>query len=325
MRPLQTTPTQTPAPAAPAWLRPARVLATVLLLAALAALGVRHAGDMHRLLNARPLYVGAMVLCVLGVRVAHSQIVRGTLAEFGHRLPGFEVFALSVLAAVPNLFVPRSGFGTLALALRARHGVPFAISTSLVLPLAALDLIVISAVGLAVQAGVVGLAHPHAPIIAAVFAVSLLAGCVALLVRVPMRLPFGPPRLRAFFERFDAAWVQLRGSRRFVLRGVSLLAGMCALRLLRLQLAFGALDFTPDLAGLVVASLLGDLMFLFAFTPGALGLREAAIVYGAELAGVSPAASLAAAILDRLVMTGTILVTAQLSAWRLFGARGRDA
>ena len=140
-----------------------------------------------------------------------------------------------------------------------------------------------------------------------------------------MRLPFGPPRLRAFFERFDAAWVQLRGSRRFVLRGVSLLAGMCALRLLRLQLAFGALGFTPDLAGLVVASLLGDLMCLFAFTPGALGLREAAIVYGAELAGVSPAASLAAAIRDRLVMTGTILVTAQLSAWRLFGARGRDA
>jgi uncharacterized membrane protein YbhN (UPF0104 family) len=324
MRPLQSTPTQTPAAAAPTWLRPARVLATVLLLAALAVLGFRHAGDMHRLLEAKPLYVAAMALCVLGVRVLHGQIVGRTLAELGHRLPAFEVFGLTMLAAVPNLLVPRSGFGSLAVALRARHGVPFSASTSMV-PLAVLDLIVISAAGLAMQVGVVGLGHPHAPLIAAAFALSLLAGSAGLLLRVPLRLPFGPLRVRAFFERFDAAWAQLRGSRRFVVRAAALLVGICALRLLRLQLAFAALDFTPDLAGLVVASLLGDLMFLFAFTPGALGLREAAIVYGADLAGVTPAASLAAAILDRLVMTGTILVTAQLCAWRLFGARGRGA
>jgi uncharacterized membrane protein YbhN (UPF0104 family) len=323
--PLQSTPTQTPAADAPAWLRHARVLATLLLLAALAALGVRHAGDLHRLLTARPLYVAAMALSVLGVRVLHSQIVQRTLAELGHRLSGSEVFGLSVLAAVPNLFVPRSGFGTLALSLRARHGIPFAISSSLVLPLAALDLIVISAVGLAVQTAVVGLAHPHAPVIAAIFALVLVAGCAGLVVRVPLRMPFGPRRVRAFFERFDAAWAQLRRSRRFVVRAGSLLVGICALRLLRLMLAFGALDFSPDLAGLVVASLLGDLMYLLALTPAALGLREAAIVYCADLAGVTPAASLAAAILDRLVMTGTILVIAQLSAWHLFGARGRRA
>jgi Mg2+-importing ATPase len=322
---LQTTPTQTPAADARAWLRHARVLATLLLLAALAALGVRHAGDLHRLLEARPQDVAAMALCVLGIRLLHGEIVRRTLAEIGHRLPGFEVFALSVLAAVPNFFVPRSGFGTLALALRARHGVPLAVSSSLVLPLAALDFIFIAATGLAVQIGVVGLDHPHAPVIALIFGVVLLAGCAGLLVRVPLRLPFGPPRVRAFFERFDAAWAELRGSRRFLVRASVLLAGICALRIVRLALAFAALGYAPDLAGLVVASLLGDLMFLLALTPGGLGLREAAIVYCADLAGVTPDASLAAALLDRLVMMGSILVIAQLSAWRLFGARGRRA
>ena len=321
---MPTTPTQTPA-SAPAWLRHARTLATLLLLAALAALGVRHAGDLHRLLTAQPLYVAAMALSVVGVRLLHGEIVRRTLAELGHRLPGFEVFGLSVLAAVPNFFVPRSGFGTLALALRARHGVPIAVSSSLVLPLAALDFLFIAAAGLAVQIGVVGLDHPHAPVIAATFGVVLLAAAAGLLVRVPMRLPFGPPRLRAFLERFDAAWARLRGSRRFIVRAGSLLAGICALRLLRLMLAFAALGFSPDLPGLVVASLLGDLMFLLALTPGGLGLREAAIVYCADLAGVSPDASLAAALLDRLVMMGSILLIAQLSAWRLFGARGRAA
>ena len=90
---------------------------------------------------------------------------------------------------------------------------------------------------------------------------------------------------------------------------------------MRLALAFHAIDVTPALAGLVLASLLGDLMFMLALTPGALGLREAAIVYGARIAGVTPEASLAAALLDRLVMTLVLLVLAQVSAWRLFGRR----
>ena len=166
-----------------------------------------------------------MALSVLGVRVLHSQIVQRTLAELGHRLPGFEVFGLLVLAAVPNLFVPRSGFGTLALSLRARHGIPFAISSSLALPLAALDLIVISAVGLAVQTAVVGLAHPHAPVIAATFARGAARPAARrLVVRVPLRMPFAPPRLRALprapRRRLGAARRQppLRAARRLAAR-----------------------------------------------------------------------------------------------------------
>jgi uncharacterized membrane protein YbhN (UPF0104 family) len=322
---LQTTPTteSARADASPAWVRHARVLATLAILAALAVFGFRHAGELERLLSARPLCVAGMALCVLGVRVLHSEIIRRTLAELGHRLPPFEVFGLSVLSAVPNLLVPRSGFGALSMGLRARHGVPLAVSGSLALPLAALDMVVISAAGLAVQTLAFGLTRPRALLIAGVFAGVLVASSASVALRVRLRIPFGPPRLRAFVERLDAAWAQLRGSRSFVLRAFCLLCVMCALRLLRLALAFAALDYAPDFAGLAVASLFGDVMYLFALTPGALGLREAAIVYCAQLAQVTPAASLAVAILDRLVMTAVILATAQLCTWRLFRVRAR--
>lgn len=317
---MQIAPEPTPAASAPApaWLRHARTLATLLLLGVLCLLGLRHAGDLDRLAAADRRAVLGMAACVLGVRVLHSEIIRRTLAELGHRLAAFELLGLSMLSAVPNLLLPRSGFGALGVALRARHGVPLSITGSLLLPLAVLDLMVVSAAGLAVQALAFGFARPHAALIGASFAGVLAAAAASLFLRMRVRVPFAPPRLRGFLERLGAAWTQLRGSRRFVARAALLLAAISALRVLRLWLAFRALDVEPDFAGLVVASLLGDVMFLFALTPGALGLREAAIVYCAQQAGVTTAASLAAALLDRLVMTLVILVAAQLSAWRLF-------
>jgi len=321
---VQTTPTDSArADSAPAWVRHARVLATLAMLAVLAVVGVRHADELERLLSARPLCLVGMALCVLGVRVLHSEIIRRTLAELGYQLPPLEVFGLSVLSAVPNLLLPRTGFGALSMGLRARYGVPLSVSGSLALPLAALDMVVIAAAGFAVQTLVFGLASSRALLIAVTFAGVLVASSASVVLRVRLRIPFGPPRLRAFVERLDAAWAQLRGSRSFVLRAFCLLCVMCALRVLRFALAFAALDYAPDLAGLAVSSLFGDMMYVFALTPGALGLREAAIVYCAQLAQVTPAASLAVAILDRLVMTAVILVTAQLCAWRLFGARAR--
>jgi uncharacterized membrane protein YbhN (UPF0104 family) len=316
---LQTVPEPQPAAASP-WLRHARTLVTAALLAVLFALGWRHAGELDRLASARPLSLLAMAACVIAVRALHSEIIRQTLAELGHRLARFEVFALTVLAAVPNMLVPRSGFGALGVALRARHGVPLASTGSLVLPLAVMDLIVVSAAGLGAQALLFGFADPRARWIAAVFAAVWLAAVAGLFVRV--RVPFAPARLQSFLARLGTAWTQLRGSGGFLLRATALLAAISALRALRLWLGFGALGVSPQPAGLLVASLLGDVMFLFALTPGALGLREAAIVYCAGLAGVTPAESLAAAVLDRLVMMGATLIAAQLCAWKLLGRPG---
>jgi uncharacterized protein (TIRG00374 family) len=136
---------------------------------------------------------------------------------------------------------------------------------------------------------------------------------------VRVELPFLPERLARFLANLGAAWRRLRGDHAFALRALGVLLAFSLLRALRLALAFGAIGASPALPGLLLASLLGDVMFLLALTPGALGLREAAIVTCAQLMGVGADESLAAAVLDRLVMTLVVLVAAQLSAWKLLG------
>jgi uncharacterized membrane protein YbhN (UPF0104 family) len=296
-------------------LRRVRVAASVLVLIALGAVGLRHAGELDRLLRADPFGVALLAGLVLAVRWTAAEIMRDTLAQVGHPLRRGEIFGLSALSSVPALFVPRAGFGAFGLALRARHGVPLSASTSLVLPLSVLDLVVVGAGGLALFAWTALASRSFDPALAAVFAATLGAALAAL--SLTPRLPLAPARLARFLDALADAWRRLRRNRSYVLRALALLTLITALRVARLGVAYHAIGFSPSIDGLVLASLLGDLMFMLALTPGALGLREAAIVYGARTAGVTPEASLAAALLDRLAMTFVVLLTAQAAAWRL--------
>jgi uncharacterized membrane protein YbhN (UPF0104 family) len=301
--------------------RHARAIATVLVLLALGAYAVRHAGELDRLLVADPWWLAAMAVLGVGVRWVAAEIMRDTLAEVGHPVRIGDVFGLAAISAVPGLFLPRAGFGALGLSLRTRHGVPFSASSALVLPLSVLDLIVVGVAGLVLQGWLALSRQPHELALTALFAATLGAAVVALFLNP--RLPYAPERLARFLANLSDAWQRLRGNRAYVLRALALLVVVTALRTLRLAAAYRAIGFAPDLDGLLLASLLGDLMFMLALTPGALGLREAAIVYGARMAGVTPDASLAAAVLDRLVLTLVLLVLAQGAAWRLFDRRAK--
>ena len=89
---------------------------------------------------------------------------------------------------------------------------------------------------------------------------------------------------------------------------------------LRLKLAFMAMDVEVSFLGVVVATMLGALAMLVSITPAGLGFREAAIAYSATMIGCSPSVAVAAAVLDRLVMTVCVVILAQVGLWRL--ARG---
>lgn len=302
-------------------LRHARAIATALVLLALGVYALRHAGELDRLLDADPAWLAAMAVLGVAVRWVAAEIMRDTLAEVGHTVRIGDVFGLAALSAVPGLFFPRAGFGALGIALRTRHGVPFSASSALVLPLSVLDLIVVGVAGLALQGWLALRDRPHELALTALFAATLCAAVVVLFLNP--RLPYAPARLERFLANLSDAWQRLRGNRAYVLRALMLLTVVTSLRTLRLAAAYRAIGFAPDLEGLVLASLLGDLMFMLALTPGALGLREAAIVYGARMSGVTPDASLAAALLDRVVLTVVLLVLAQGAAWRLFDRRAR--
>ena len=246
------------------WVRRARALTSALVLLALGAFGLRHAGELDRLLHADPVWLAVLAALVVVVRWIAAEIMRDTLAQVGHPLRRSDIFGLSALSSVPSLFFPRAGFGALGLGLRARHGVPFSASSALALPLSVLDLVVVGLGGLALQAWLALAGRPHEPALGAAFAVTLVAALAALALNP--RLPFAPARLARFLDALADAWRRLRRDRAYVARALALLTLITALRVLRLGVAYHAIGFSPRLDGLVLASLRGDLV-RFAITP----------------------------------------------------------
>jgi len=83
------------------------------------------------------------------------------------------------------------------------------------------------------------------------------------------------------------------------------------LRALRLQLAFCAVGVGWNFPILLVASICSQFMLFISITPGALGFREAAIGY-VMFSFCDPSLSVAASLLDRLVMTVLIVGVSQI-------------
>lgn len=293
------------------------LLVSVALVAILVYVGRGYFGELERLGEVPPWLVIAMVAVFLLTRLLTSEVMRLALLELGHRIGHVEAMLLGFLRAYANLIIPRSGFGAAGVYLKMRHGVTLANYGSLVLPLTVLQLIVIGGTGLGTQAWLlVADQNRPSPLVATAFAVVVAAGVLGVVVPlvVPQRWS---GRMGRFLAGLSASWHTLRSSRGLAWRVLLLQAATILLRAGRLQLAFWAVGATPDPLGVLVASLLADIMFVLSLTPGALGFREAAIVYGIRLAGVGEPVSLAAAILDRVLTTVVIIVMAQIGLWRL--------
>jgi uncharacterized membrane protein YbhN (UPF0104 family) len=80
-------------------------------------------------------------------------------------------------------------------------------------------------------------------------------------------------------------------------------------------MAFQAASVPVSWWGTLIASTASDLMFVVSITPGAIGLREAAIALLARKLGTTTDVALTVAIIDRLVFSMTICVLAQTLYW----------
>ena len=85
----------------------------------------------------------------------------------------------------------------------------------------------------------------------------------------------------------------------------------------RLWLCFGAMRFDVSIPAIILASFLGHLGSIIGYTPGGIGFREAAIAMGAGLMNVDIESAVAAAFLDRAVMTACSIVFGSFAVWQL--------
>lgn len=296
-----------------------RIVLSVVTLSILAWLGRPYYGELDEVWRADWGYLAAVVAMSMVTRMFSMEIYVQTLAGIGCMIPRVEAFMLMMLRAYSSLLVPRSGFGTTGFYLKKRYGVRYASYTALLLPIGIVQCLVIGLLGL----GIIVLLRTRYEAVSpswviAVFGCSGLFASLALLIRI--RLPEEwSGKLAHFVQGFSDAWHDLSRNRTLLVRLVVLHTCGIVGRAFRLYLVFLSLGLETHFLGVVVASLLADLAFIFAVTPAGLGFREAAIVFGAGLTGVTRDDALAAAFLDRLVMISTMIVLAQISLWKMPG------
>lgn len=249
--------------------------------------------------------LGGLYLLMRGIQ---GEVFRLALKSLGLRIGRAESFLLTMLISLTNLVLPRAGMGAPAVYMKVRHSFRYPDFLSLLMPIFVLQLTCIGLVGLACQfwlwaSGAAAWQGVLAAALAGILAVSLAV--LACPVRPPRRRD---NRLANFFRRFLASWETLRKDRRLLLLILGLQAAVLLTQGLRLWCCFLAIGVEVPFAAIILASLLGHLGTLAGCTPGGLGLREAAIAVAAKMMDVDTDVAVAAAVLDRVVMTAWTLL-----------------
>lgn len=272
--------------------------------------GSRYLGELHRLREAHWGGICLMAVAYLASLWFQSGTIRTGLAAFGRDIGRLESFGLFAVASAINLVVPRSGIGSTAIYLSRVRKVPVVEYGSVVLYNVCLFVLTSSVTGL-LAFGAYWLVTGNAPptIVAWVFPVAALASSSALCFRwqVPTHWTFPGTGL---VRRITIAVCRLGGSRE-VVRMALLHFVLVSLRAIRLKLAFMAMGVETGIVAVVMASVLADLMFIVAITPGAIGFRETAIALSATWLGTTVPVAVAVAVLDRIVFSLCVLSLAQ--------------
>ena len=312
-------------PEPPSGSRSWRLLLAIVSLAVLIYIGWPYRGELHKLLKADPWFLLAIIANSLVNRVLITEVFVQTLRAVGVTMSRIEGFMLMVLRGYSGLFVPRSGIGTTGLYLNKRHGLRYAHYTALLLPIGLVQCAAMGLMGLAALAILwFRNATPVPPSIALIFTLGAIFAAAALMVRVKVSEDW-PGRLAHFVRGLNSSWHELSRNRSLLLRLVALQTVAVFARATRLYFCFCALGYETSFWGVLVASILADFAFFFNITPAGLGFREAAIVFGAQVTGVTGEEALAAAIFDRLIMTGTLVLLAQVSLLKMPGLQKENA
>ena len=293
--------------------RKTRLVLALLAIGCFLYIGRNYLDQLHRITDAHLAAVGCMALVHLLTLWLQGLTVKWGLDAFEKSISGTESFVLYVISSYANLLLPRSGVGTTAVYLNRVHKSSLIDYSSVVLVNGALFVLACSAVA-GVYLGIDWLADGNPlPIW---LATSILGLLIASVLAVVIDWRFlnryqGPAS--GLIKKLNHAMTQLRAS---PTRSISRMAlahfVLVFLRALRLYFAFWALGISMPFFGVLLMSVLGDLAFVFAITPGAVGFREAAIALAATRLGVPVSLALSVAVLDRLIFSLTVVITSQV-------------
>ena len=284
-----------------------------------------------------------MIAVFIAARWFGGEVLRQALAVLGHHIEKSEAFFITIVRTYAGLVIPKAGYGAAGVYLKVKHGVDFAKSGSLLLPILLLQCTVIGPLGL-MALGLLAW-HYDLPLSGSeaggrwwwwgiAFLGTTLFGFSIILVQTSLPSMW-TGKVAHFARRFGDAWRQISSDRGLISRLLCLHVLLAFLRALRLQFAFHAVAEVQDVQFLpiLVASLLADIAFIVSPTPNGLGTRELVIGLFFATMPFVPAVNgegvLSAVLLDRIVTTLIVIIFAQIGLVRVSNTNGngvrRDA
>jgi len=237
-----------------------------------------------------------------------SQVVASHL---GAHLGFTKWFSLALASTFVNHFLPlKAGMAIRAAYYKLHCNLPLAHFASLTILLYIVSIGANSTIGLATCIGFYLNDEPSHPEVMLLFAGLLVASMVLLFAYTP-RLPMPTARLREIAERVHQGAMLCRNkpSLIFISLALSILLNLCSA--VRMYIAFLAIGQDVGVLGCIFLGSIISVSGIISITPAALGIREAAIVLGSLMLGVSPDASLIAGVADRVV---SVIIIAALGS-----------
>ncbi len=291
--------------------RNAKLFLALLALLCLAYAGRAYFGELSRIREARLSGLLAMAAIHALTLWLQGMSLKISLSAHGNHISSQQGFAVSVMSSYANLLLPRSGIATTAAFLIRQSRTKMIDYSSIVLYNAGLFVLCSSGLALLLCLGhSLTVSADLQPWLTISLAVLMLAAWLAVRVRWKLPKAYRGPASIALNQLCLASSKLRSGNKFWLLTSVHLL--LTCLRATRLLFAFWAMGIDVHPLGVLLASTLGDLVFIFAITPAALGFREAAISFSAGAMSTTAALALSVAILDRIVFSGTVIILAQL-------------
>lgn len=286
--------------------------------------GVDILGALEHMRRSNVWMMVAMIGVFIAARWFGGEILRQALLVLGHHIEKSEAFYITIIRTYASLLVPKAGYGAAGVYLKVQHGVDFAKSGSLLLPILLLQCTVIGPLGLA---SLFLLNRQYdIPIHwwwTTAFVITACFGASVLVVKTSMPTAWSG-KVAHFLRRLGEAWRQISGNRDLVYRLLVLHAVLALLRAARLYFAFSAVVLDVAFLPALVASLLADIAFIVSPTPNNLGTREFTIGTFMATLPLEPALDaklvLSAVFLDRIVTTLVVIIFAQIGLVRVTDA-----
>ncbi len=212
-----------------------------------------------------------------------------------------ESTALTAANTMANYYLPaRGGMVVRAAYMKRVYAFPLARYGALTVSITGLTIVVaalIGAAGIAIGAVVSGELDRRALLAFAGIGVAMVLGMALAMLLTGFAK--GDGRFAEVVRSFRAGidmWIDDRGGLAvFLFWTVALFAAQG----LRLWLSFRAVGVTVSFSGMMIVQGMAAVAFVLALTPGNVGIKEGAVVFGASLLGIDPDIALLASLIDR--------------------------